>query len=296
MEGIFKRRSRHELKMKFKKEERINRVLVDKCLSQGQTFDPSIFDSDEDSEDEQQENAAERKKKEKENRRSKKKLEAENKTIKKRKHRVRGRRYFNDSDDADESELASESETFILPDKMLEVLRPEAAAGAGGTRIQPMRQKRNSRNLVESPLTDSSSEMMPPVAKRSKDQSSSLLKSLLSQSGTAGSRSGSPHPAFPPALLAANPSLANASPGSLVVVASPSPNISSPNAQLLQVYMVGEDVQVPGGAGDHQGQGQGQGQSSPEKSVTQRTGKTSESRLDTTSIGRVRTHSGTYQP
>ena len=47
---------------------------------------------------------------------------------------------------------------------------------------------------------------------------------------------------FPPALLAANPGLANASPGSLVVVASPaSPQITSPNAQLLQVFMVGPD-------------------------------------------------------
>merc|ERR1711862_357421 len=90
MEGVFKKRSRHELKMKFKKEEKLNRSLVDKCLSQGQTFDPSIFDSD--SEDEDEENDEE-----KENRRKKKQEEARGK---KRKHRVKGRRYFNDSDDA----------------------------------------------------------------------------------------------------------------------------------------------------------------------------------------------------
>jgi hypothetical protein len=40
------------------------------------------------------------------------------------------------------------------------------------------------------------------------------------------------------ALLAANPSLANAAPGSLVVVASPSSS-SNPNSQLLQVFVVG---------------------------------------------------------
>eukprot|EP00093_Oithona_nana_P009346 09346.XXX_223833_222253_1 [CDS] Oithona nana genome sequencing. len=222
MEGVFKKRSRHELKMKFKKEEKLNRSLVDKCLSQGQTFDPSIFDSD--SEDEDEENDEERKKKEKENRRKKKQEEARGK---KRKHRVKGRRYFNDSDDADESELASESEATA-----------------------------------------------PKKAKTRPEES--LLKSLLEKS-----------PSFPPALLAANPGLANASPGSLVVVASPSPAASSPissqNAQLLQVFMV-EEEEEPSLS------------QPPEKSSNmpvKRTRTISENHIDTTSRGRVRTHSGT---
>ena len=223
MEGVFKRRSRHELKMKFKKEEKLNRSLVDKCLSQGQTFDPSVFDSD--SEEEDEENEEERKKKEKENRRKKKQEEAKGK---KRKHRVKGRRYYNDSDDADESELASET---------------EASA--------------------------------PKKAATRPDES--LLKSLLEKS-----------PSFPPALLAANPGLANASPGSLVVVASPNPTASSPissqNAQLLQVFMVEEEQNQSSTS---------QPEKSSNKPVTRTRTISETNHIDTTSKGRVRTHSGT---
>ena len=62
MQGIFKKKTRQELKLKFKKEEKINRNLVDKCLAQGQTFDPSIFDSDEDTESDEEEKKKEKKK------------------------------------------------------------------------------------------------------------------------------------------------------------------------------------------------------------------------------------------
>jgi hypothetical protein len=44
-------------------------------------------------------------------------------------------------------------------------------------------------------------------------------------------------PSFPAEFLAANPALANAVPGSLVVVASPSPS-SGKDRQTLHVYMV----------------------------------------------------------
>ena len=43
---------------------------------------------------------------------------------------------------------------------------------------------------------------------------------------------------FFPALLAANPSLANAAPGSYVIVASPS-SASNPASQVLQIFVVG---------------------------------------------------------
>ena len=62
MQGIFKKKTRQELKIKFKKEEKINKNLVDKCLAQGQTFDPSIFDSDEDTESDEEEKKKEKKK------------------------------------------------------------------------------------------------------------------------------------------------------------------------------------------------------------------------------------------
>jgi len=274
MEGVFKKRSRHELKMKFKKEEKVNRLLVDKCLSQGQTFDPSIFDSDEeDSEDDR-----EQKRKEKENRR-KKKQDQDTKADKRRKHRLKGRMYYNDSDDADESELASEPESSNIAENiLLQTLNANAEhtmpAVRPATRTLPIsRQKRYSNVLTESPQTAQDSPVV--VAKKSKPEPESLLKSLLSQGASPKSSF-----AIPPALLAANPGLANATPGSLVVVASPaSPQVSSPNAQLLEVFMVAEDEQTNDNEEGH--------------SLPKRTRTTSES-LDTTSIGRVRTHSGTF--
>ena len=98
------------------------------------------------------------------------------------------------------------------------------------------------------------------------NQSTSLLKKLLVQNKSEKSLSikgqnilpGSENPtssntaqtfSFPPALLAANPSLANAAPGSIVVVASPRSNhiegqsgsTNSLNQQLLHVFMVSDD-------------------------------------------------------
>ncbi len=256
MEGVFKKRSRHELKMKFKKEERSNRALVDKCLSQGQTFDPSFFESN--SEDSEMEEAENKKAKQAKAKLAKKKKAKENnaaKDKKKRRHRVKGRRYYEseDSEDADESELASEQEHENIADAILE---------------QTGAVKRKARFLR--PLAS---------AKKSKtDPEPSLLKSILTQEANS---SKSNNLILPPALLAANPSLAKATPGSLVVVASPSsPQVSAANAQLLEVFMVGEE----------------NGESSQEGSaLPKRTRTISENHLDTTSIGRVRTHSGTFQ-
>ena len=313
MEGIFKKRSRHELKMKFKKEEKVNRQLVDKCLSQGQTFDPSIFDSDD---DEDSEDDREQKRKEKENRRKKKQdsqqqIDGKSLKNKKRKHRIKGRTYYNDDSDgdADESELASEPESAsnIAESILLETLagrnsdhhahvvnpgaRPQQPPGVLRTSL-PLRQKRNSKVLSPgSPLQGSQQDQDPilVVAKKSKpDQPESLLKSLLLSQGGASSKSSF---AIPPALLAANPGLANATPGSLVVVASPaSPQVSSPNAQLLEVFMVAEDDQTADDNDDGGGNEEG---SQPTTLPNKRTRTNSES-LDTTSIGRVRTHSGTF--
>ena len=92
----------------------------------------------------------------------------------------------------------------------------------------------------------------------------SLLKKLLIQNKETASASSqaqnssennlpsssAPTFSFPPALLAANPGLANAAPGSIVVVASPRaiPNTSgqptgtnSANQQLLHVFMVSDE-------------------------------------------------------
>ena len=96
MENVFRRRNRHDLKMKFKKEERSNRALVDRCLSQGLKFDASFFDHEsEQEEDEEKLAEIERENKIKQKEEEKKKKEAERKarkeaTLAARKRRPRG--------------------------------------------------------------------------------------------------------------------------------------------------------------------------------------------------------------
>ena len=96
MENVFKRRNRHDLKMKFKKEERSSRALVDKCLSQGLKFDASFFDHEsEQEEDEEKLAEIERENKLKQKEEEKKRKEAERQarkeaTIAARKRRPKG--------------------------------------------------------------------------------------------------------------------------------------------------------------------------------------------------------------
>jgi len=86
------------------------------------------------------------------------------------------------------------------------------------------------------------------------------------------------------ALLAANPSLANAAPGSYVIVASPS-SVSNPASQLLQVYVVGGPAPTSNPAGEGPAVPVVASQV-PEKHPTENT-------LDMSAAGRVRTFSGT---
>ena len=83
------------------------------------------------------------------------------------------------------------------------------------------------------------------------DESTSLQRQqILSASKNTTSSNPTPTFSFPPALLAANPGLANAAPGSIVVVASPravpnttgqSVGTNSANQQLLHVFMVSDE-------------------------------------------------------
>merc|ERR1712029_1271336 len=96
MENVFRRRNRHDLKMKFKKEERSNRALVDRCLSQGLKFDASFFDHESEQEEVEEKLAEiERENKLKQKEEEKKRKEAERQarkeaTIAARKRRPKG--------------------------------------------------------------------------------------------------------------------------------------------------------------------------------------------------------------
>ena len=187
MESMFKKRTRQELKLKFKKEERVNNKMVDKCLKERGMFqDLELEDSEEDSE---QEAEAER---------------GRRKAAKKRpgvRRRYRNKGYYDSSSGGEEADgETSRSPARKRPREVVRnKRRPPVLAPLPHTVSEP------SHHAPALPL---SSQMAPPM------------------SGVQ----------FPPALLAANPGLVGAKPGSLVVVASPSK--TDPGAQLLHVYMV----------------------------------------------------------
>ena len=212
MEAIFKKRSRQELKLKFKKEERQNRALVDKCLREGMQFDISVFHSD--SEDEIEVEKREAKAKRRRSSNSSMEKKTNNKKPKKRVRKVKSNRGYYSSSDADESGTTSDSDG-----RRVSLERPRPI-----TKEPPSLLK----SLLEKGLAETC------------DNNSPTNKSIASSSPLQ-----SPPPsamaelAFPPGLLAANPDLASAVPGSLVVVASPAEN--DPQQQMLHVYRVQDD-------------------------------------------------------
>ncbi len=269
MESVFKKRSRHELKMKFKKEERSNRTLVDKCLTNCGQFDASAFHSD--TEEEEDEKA-----KEEERKKSRRRRPPQTKGASRGKRATRGRRASSNrgyyaSSDADESETGgSESDTS----------RRQTPLQRWRTSTRQQQQQQNQQQLAEAaqdhtvigeeevsiassphPVIDEPAvkrrriDPRPKIPSQSKPDppptstsSSPLLKTLLTESG----EKSSPTPqstVFPPSLLAANPGLANAAPGSLLVVASPSQG--DPQKQMLHVYR----ISASGGVSDHSGGG-----------------------------------------
>ena len=186
MESIFKNRTRQELKLKFKKEERLNNKMVDKCLRERGMYtelEDLMQDSEEDTEVEE---VAER---------------GRRKVAKKRpRGRYRNMGYYDSSSGGEEADAeASRSPA-----------RKKAREG-GRSRRRPA-------------ATPAAPQPARPVAALPAAAAPHLAPAALS-----GVQ-------FPPGLLAANPGLVGARPGSLVVVASPSK--TDPGSQLLHVYMV----------------------------------------------------------
>ena len=204
MESIFKNRTRQELKLKFKKEERINAKMVDKCLTERGMFTEleSLMKESEDDEAEEEEDEDFGK--------------ARSRPRKKRaRRRYKNRGYYDSSSDGEDADVeASKSPVRKVAEvpAINRVKRPKvvngrtadvAAAAAAAVRDQEVVEI-----VAEAvPLVSAPGAVLPGLAQ------------------------------FPPGLLAANPSLAGAVPGSLVVVAGHAHHYPSP-ATPLHVYMV----------------------------------------------------------
>ena len=203
MERFFKNRTRQELKLKFKKEERINAKMVDKCLRERGMFtdlESLMKESEEDEDDvvvdEDYGRSRGRKKVKKRGRR-----------------RYVNRGAYESSSDGEEADVeASKSPVRKVAKK----------SSPGDT---PKNQAINQTNVLS---FNQSEHSIVTVS-----QSEQSIISIHQPQSTVQ---------FPPGLLAANPGLAGAKPGSLVVVASPHKTPDNPH---LHVYMVPDKKPSP---------------------------------------------------
>jgi len=211
MESIFKNRTRQELKLKFKKEEKLNNKMIDKCLRERGMYtdlDGLMDDSEED--DTEEEKGRGRKVKKKRPRR-----------------RYKNRGYYDSSSGGEDADV----ETSRSPARKR--VRQDSREERQVVRIKrPQVMHRESNQQAIRPLNPRPEAVsLSQLAEQAKQTGVASMQLSNGQAG--GGLSGVQ---FPPGLLAANPGLMGAKPGSLVVVASP--NKTDPSSQLLHVYMV----------------------------------------------------------
>jgi len=212
MESIFKNRTRQELKLKFKKEEKLNNKMIDKCLRERGMYtdlEGLMEDSEEETEEEK---------------------EREKRSKKKRpRRRYKNRGYYDSSSGGEDADVETSSRSPVR----------KRVRGNSKEERQVVRIKRPQVMHRENAMAMVPNKSIRPLHPRPEAVSLSQLAVQAQQSGMSGVQltnvpmSGVQ---FPPGLLAANPGLVGAKPGSLVVVASP--NKSDPTSQLLHVYMV----------------------------------------------------------
>ena len=191
MESIFKKRTRQELKLKFKKEERLNGKMVDKCLRERGMYtelEGVMEDSEQDSDVEE---------------RGRKKI-----AKKRPRRRYRNHGYYDSSSGGEDAD----GEASLSPAKKRQ--REVSARSTSNRRAQ------NPAPVIPAPQPVPATSVPKPAPAAAATQLATALGGVQ----------------FPPGLLAANPGLVGARPGSLVVVASPSK--TDPGSQLLHVYMV----------------------------------------------------------
>jgi len=221
MESIFKnKRTRQELKLKFKKEEKLNNKIIDKCLKERGMY-TDLDDLMEDSEDDTEEEKTKGKKCKK----------------KRPRRRYKNRGYY-DSSSADEVEEVEISRPPAR--KRSRVDSREEGQMVRIKRPQVMHRENHHKSLrtAHPPEAVSLSQLAQPSTQAGVSTVQLSQGQIQLSNGVSGVPlpNGLPGVQFPPGLLAANPSLVGAQPGSLVVVASP--NKSDPSSKLLHVYMV----------------------------------------------------------
>eukprot|EP00092_Neocalanus_flemingeri_P040786 GFUD01044402.1.p1 GENE.GFUD01044402.1~~GFUD01044402.1.p1 ORF type:complete len:880 (+),score=305.46 GFUD01044402.1:604-3243(+) len=220
MESIFKNRSRQELKLKFKKEEKLNNKMIDKCLNERGMYTDldGLMENSEEEEDVEEEKGRGRKNR---------------KTRPRRRYKNRG--YYDSSsggEDADVETSRSPARKRVRGDsreerQVVRIKRPQVIHRENNHQtIRPLNPRPEAISLSQ----------LAQQAKQSGGVSGVQLSNGQVVPSTGPGVQLSSGVQFPPGLLAANPGLVGAKPGSLVVVASP--NKSDPTSQLLHVYMV----------------------------------------------------------
>ncbi|XP_076751310.1 uncharacterized protein LOC143432204 [Xylocopa sonorina] len=238
MQSLFPNRTRQEIKLKFKKEEKINRNLVEKALAHHQEFNTEVLEQSIASEREYF-NAQEKQKQQ----RTKEKKRT--KSSKKRKCRIVASSIAEmDASDKEEEEQEEREEYDLIEyekdtEKMMDVNKFDAEV----YRVRPTRSGRlpKIRKLQGPDINTLDSERLNDCLDDHEIAVSPDDNSKTTESITIGSSTNPDSETHHPnSLKTVIPNIGSVEPGSLVILSKES--LEEPGKSVLQVYMISSDV------------------------------------------------------
>lgn len=239
MQSLFPNRTRQEIKLKFKKEEKINRNLVEKALAHHQEFNTEVLEQSIASEKEKYFNAQEKQKQQRA--REKKRT----KSSKKRKYRIVASSIAEmDASDKEEEEQEEREEYDLMEyekdtEKMMNVNKYDAEI----YRVRPTRSGRlpKIRKLQGPDINTLDSKRLNDCLDDHEIAVSPGDNSKSTESVTIGSPNpDSEETHHPDSLKTVIPNIGSVEPGSLVILSKES--MEEPGKSVLQVYMISSDV------------------------------------------------------
>ncbi|XP_015126486.1 transcription factor TFIIIB component B'' homolog [Diachasma alloeum] len=235
MQTVFPSRTRHELKMKYKKEEKLNRALVEKALVYHQEYDIETLRK----ELESFENVEEKSKK------TRKSTDSYRKRIAKKRNVATSVNMLSEDED-DPGDVGDE------PEETSKDQETEDREGEGVSRVKRKR-PRGKKTVEPDPSEDSLSEddfevykVKPtrsgrlPKRKRPVFNATNVLDDIFDEGGEQAGEDEGEEEARGVELGEPVEGLQDVEPGSLVIVSKESPD--EPGKTIVQVYMVGKDL------------------------------------------------------
>ncbi|CAL7945519.1 unnamed protein product [Xylocopa violacea] len=241
MQSLFPNRTRQEIKLKFKKEEKVNRNLVEKALAHHQEFNTEVLEQSIatfESSEREYFNAQEKQKQQRA--REKKRT----KSNKRRRYRIVASSIAEMDASDKEEEGQEEREEYDLmecekdTEKMMNVNKYDAEV----YRVRPTRSGRlpKVRRLQGPDINTLDSERLNDCLDDHEIAVSPNDNSKTAESITIGSTNPDSETHHPDSLKTVIPNIGSVEPGSLVILSKES--LEEPGKSVLQVYMISSDV------------------------------------------------------